>query len=130
MRHPVHTALLLLLAVPGAARASGGGAAPLNLVPMDEVSVPIIDGDRTDGALQFKLVLETKDEAAADSARAALPLLRSASIAAGAEFARLYASPMMPLDARRMASDMTTALRAVNPGIARVLLVEVIAVQG
>jgi len=133
MRHPI-SALALVLAVPGAAASAseggGTGADSLHLVPMDEVSVPIIDGNRTDGAVQFKLVLEAKDEAAAQAVKASLPLLRSTSISAGIEFARLYASPMMPLDARRLASEMTAALQRQQPGIARVLLVEVAASRG
>ena len=131
MRHPI-SALALVLAVPGAAASAseGGGAESLHLVPMDEVSVPIIDGNRTDGAVQFKLVLEAKDEAAAQAVKASLPLLRSASISAGLEFARLYASPMMPLDARRLATEMSAALHRQQPGITRVLLVEVAASRG
>lgn len=130
MRHPVHFALALMLGAPGAAAsASGGGAGELHLVPMDEVSVPIVDGNRTDGKLEFKLVLEAKSEAAAEHMTATLPMLRSASVGAGIEFARLYASPMMPLDARRLASEMTSALQAQDAGVARVLLVEVMAVR-
>lgn len=134
MRHPIPFALALMLALilamSGApVAASGGGAGELHLVPMDEVSVPIIDGDRTDGKLEFKLVLEARNEEAAQQLTAALPVLRAATVGAGIEFARLYASPMMPLDARRLASEMTAALQAQDARVARVLLVEVIAAR-
>jgi len=125
----VPTALALVLALPGApASASDGGeAGGEHLVEMDELTVPIIDGARTDGTLRFKLVLEAKDEVAAKRLTAALPILRATTLSAGIEFARLYASPMMPLDARHLATEMTTALQAQDAGISRVLLVEVMA---
>lgn len=128
MPKPVHAVLALLLSVPGAAASAsegGGGAEGLHLVEMDDVSVPIIDGTRADGTLRFKLVLEAKDEAAAHQVTATLPQLRATSLSAGIEFARLYASPMLPVDARRLASDLGAALQAQDHGIARVLLVEV-----
>lgn len=130
MRHPLPITLALMLALAGTpAAASGGGEGELHLVAMDEIGVPIIDGNRTDGRLEFKLVLEARSEEAAEQLTATLPVLRAASVGAGIEFARLYASPMMPLDARRLASEMTAALQAQNAGIKRVLLVEVIAVR-
>jgi len=130
MKRPFHLALAAMLAAPGVpVSASGGGAEELHLVSMDEISVPIIDGDRADGTLQFKLVLEARNEAAAQALTATLPMLRSASVSAGIEFARLYASPMMPLDARRLASEMTAALQSQNSGVVRVLLVEVVATR-
>ena len=123
----VPAALTLMVTVSGgAASASGGGGAEgLHLVPMEAVNVPIIDGDRTDGTLQFKLVLETKNEEAAKDVTATLPMLRATTLSPGLEFARLYASPMMPLDARHLATELTTALQGQNAGISRVLLVEV-----
>ena len=122
---------LMLTASAGAASASGGGGAEgLHLVPMDEVNVPIIDGDRAEGRLQFKLVLEAKSDAAAQELSATMPVLRATTVSTGIEFARLYASSMMPVDARHLATEMTTALHAQNPGIARVLLVEVMASRG
>ena len=101
----------------------------MHLVTMDEMSVPIVDGTRTDGILRYQIVIEAKDEAAAHELTAKVPLLRAASLSAGVEFARLYASPMMPVDAGRLASDMTAALKAQDPRVARVLLVKVMAVR-
>lgn len=122
---------MLLLTVPQGATASGGGGGSGNvhLVPMDEVRVPIIDGNRADGALRLKLVLEAVDGLAADKIMGELPVLRSATLATALEFGRLYASPFMPVDAERLAEQMTAALRAQDHGIARVLLVEVAATR-
>lgn len=129
MAKPGSAALALMLALTGAAASAsgGGGAEGLHLVEMDEVNVPIIDGDRADGRLQFKLVLEAKDDVAAKRLTATLPMLRATTLSTGIEFARLYASPMMPTDARHLATELTTALQAEDPGISRVLLVEVMA---
>jgi hypothetical protein len=126
----VFTALASTLALTGAAASaseSGGGAGGLHLVEMEQVSVPIIDGDRADGTLQFKLVLETKDDEAAKRVTATLPMLRATTLSAGIEFARLYASPMLAPDARRLATELTAALQTEDAGISRVLLVEVMA---
>lgn len=122
-------AAMLSLAVPGAAAASGGGGETPHLVAMDEIRVPIIEGNRSDGTLRLKLVLQTKTAAGAEHAKAMLPVLRASSLGAAVEFARLYVSPMRPVDAGRLAADMTAALHAQDADIARVLLVEVIAVR-
>lgn len=126
---PIMTAALCLLPQPSAALASGSesksGGGDLHLVPMDELQVPIIDGNRADGQLSVKLVLEAKDAATADRATKMLPALRATSVASAIEFARLYASPMMPVDAAKLANEMSDALRHQDPGIARVLVVEV-----
>ncbi|MFV0623247.1 hypothetical protein ACBY01_04435 [Sphingomonas sp. ac-8] len=128
MRSFLLSALALSLATAGVpAHASGGAGAP-HLVTMDELAVPIVDGARADGTLRFQLVLEAKDEGAAHALTAALPLLRAAALSEGLEFARLYASPRLPVDARRLASRLTAALQAQKPGIARVLIVKVMAV--
>lgn len=122
---------LALVSVASGVRASGGGegGGELNLVPMDEIRVPIIEGDRADGTLRLKLVLVTHDAAAAEHVTATLPALRAASLGAAIEFARLYASPMMPVDAGRLDADLTAALHSQDAGIARVLIVEVSARQ-
>lgn len=109
------------------AAGDGEGGGELHLVEMDELSVPIVDASRADGALRIKLVLETVDGSAAARAAAELPTLRAASLAAAVEFARLYASPMAPVDAERLATDMTAALHEQDKGISRVLIVEVLA---
>lgn len=118
--------LLLVPGGPGALAAGGGGAAEgLHLVPMDEIRVPIVEGNRADGALQLKLVLVLPDAAAVEQSTAALPALRATTLAAALEFARLYASPMMPVDAAKLAEGLTAALHAQDPRIERVLITEV-----
>ena len=129
MRNLVRLALASSLVVPAATASASGGGSGVHLVTMDEMSVPIVDGTRTDGILRYQIVIEAKDEAAAHELTAKVPLLRAASLSAGIEFARLYASPMMPVDAGRLASDMTAALKAQDPRVARVLLVKVMAVR-
>jgi len=91
--------------------------------------VPIVEGARADGTLRIKLVLEARDAPTAEKLTSTLPLLRAAALAAGIEFARLYASPMMPVDVARLSADLTAALRRQEPGIARVLIVEVAAAR-
>jgi hypothetical protein len=121
-----------LVPFPGSgAQASGGGAggggAGLNLVPMEEVIVPIIEADRIAGNMRFKLVLETHDAATAASATAKMPALRDATVAAALEFARLNASGLRAVDAERLDHDLNRALKTAEPGVSRVLIVEVAA---
>lgn len=115
----------------GGAQASGGGTAAggegLHLVPMDEVSVPIVDADRVNGAMRFKLVLEAKDADTAAGMTARLPELRATTVAAALEFARLNASGLRAVDAAQLDHDLTAALKASEPGLARLLIVEVAA---
>ncbi len=116
----------------GGAQASGGGAAGegLHLVAMDEVTVPIIDADRVNGALRFKLVIDAGSAEVATKLNGQMPVLRAATVAAGLEFARLNASALRAVDAQRLDQDLTRALKAAEPGLVRVLLVEVEARTG
>lgn len=135
MRNGTLAALALTAAVlpaPGGsdAQASGGGggsAEGLNLVTMEQVVVPIIDADRVSGSLKFKLVLEALSADAAAKATAEMPMLRQATVAAGLEFARLNASGLRAVDAEQLDHDLTAAIKAANPEIAKVLIVEVAA---
>jgi hypothetical protein len=131
MRKIIARAAAGMLLLPGgtAARASGagGGAEGLHLVPMEVIRVPVVEGNRADGTLQVKLVLVAKDGAAAGEATADLPQLRATSVAAALEFARLYASPMLPVDVKRLSEDMTAAIHHQDQRISRVLVVEVMA---
>ena len=120
-------AAITLAATGTLALAAPAADAEPNLVAMDEITVPIVDGARLDGALTVKLVLGTSDAESADRVAAALPLLRSTSVAAALEFSRLYASPMAPVDAERLSNDLSRALRQAEPAISRVLIVEVAA---
>lgn len=121
-----------LVPLPGSgAHASGGGggegAGGVFLVPMEEVTVPIIDADRVQGALRFKIVLDGGNAEGAHKATEELPMLRAATVAAGLEFARLNASGLRAVDAEQLDHDLTTALKTAEPALSRVLIVEVAA---
>jgi len=116
----------------GSAQAAGGGEVVgegLHLVPMDEITVPIVDADRMAGSLNFKLVLEAGSSEVAAQVTENLPVLRAMTVAAGLEFARLNASGLRAVDAEQLDHDLTAALKAAQPGITRVLIVEVRASQ-
>ncbi|MET0309661.1 MAG: hypothetical protein ABW023_13220 [Sphingomonas sp.] len=115
----------------GTAQASGGsaGSEGLHLVAMDEIIVPIIDADHMAGSLRFKLVLDAGSDEVAKRVTKDLPILRAATVAAGLEFARLNASGLRAVDAGQLDQDLTAALKAAEPGINRVLIVEVGASQ-
>ncbi|MET3824904.1 MULTISPECIES: hypothetical protein [Sphingomonas] len=120
---------MALAALASAARASAVGAPSLPLEPhfvaMPAIVVPIIGSDRIEGSLRFKLVLAANDSASLERLTARLPELRAVSVAGAIEFSRLFASPQTAVDARRLSADLTAALCAEDPGIARVLIVEV-----
>lgn len=128
---------LVAVAVPlpaGQAQASNGAASVgeisgLYLVSMDEIVVPIIDSDRMSGTLRFKLVLDASDAKMAERVTQYLPMLRAAAVSAGLEFARLNASGLRAVNAEQLDRDLTTAIKATEPGVSRVLLVEVRASQ-
>ena len=120
----------LAAAVPMAGSASAEDADEATggeFVEMDGIAVPIIDGAKVEGTLYFRIVLEARDSAAAESLSSNLAALRADALAAGAEFSRLRASPVLAVDAHRLSADLTETLRAREAGIARVLLVEVAA---
>jgi hypothetical protein len=56
-----------------------------------------------------------------------MPRLREATVAAALEFARLNASGMRAVDAGRLDHDLNAALKAAEPGVSRVLIVEIAA---
>lgn len=134
MRNSVALLALTTALVPfpgGGAQASGGGggggASGLNLVPMEEMVVPIIEADRVAGNMRFKLVLEATNAEAMAKATAEMPALRETTVAAALEFARLNASGMRALDAGQLDHDLNAALKAAEPGLSRVLIVELAA---
>ncbi|HEU0065912.1 MAG TPA: hypothetical protein VFQ57_01590 [Sphingomonas sp.] len=118
-----------LIALPAQAPASGGGGGEgaLHLVPMREMRVPIVAGQRTEGRLMFTVVLQAHDAAGAARLEAQMPALREVLLADASEFARLYASPFTPVDAQRMAHEFTTVLHHQDAAVASVLLVKVAA---
>ncbi|GAB5352448.1 hypothetical protein [Qipengyuania sp. 483] len=119
-------ALLASVPLKSAVGAGGGDEnAYGELVAMDPIAVPIIDGARMQGTLHFRLVLEANDDATAELLAGDMPGLRAEALAAGAEFSRLRASPFLAVDAHQLSVEMTEALRAREHGLSRVLLVEV-----
>ena len=135
MRRETLVALgLAALPLGGGAQASGGGAGAagegLHLVPMEEVTVPIIDSDRVNGALRFKVVIDAGTAEVATKLNGQMPVLRAATVAAGLEFARLNASALRAVDAQQLDHDLTAALKVAEPGLVRVLIVEVEARTG
>jgi hypothetical protein len=131
--------LMSLLAIPiaiGLAPATalangggGGGAGGVDLVPMAPLDVPIVEGNRSNARLRLKLVLRASDPAAAAKLTAEMPALREAALAGASEFARLYASPFVAVDAEKLAHDMTAALHGRDSAVTAVLLVDVVASQ-
>jgi hypothetical protein len=121
----------LTLAATGAIAATESGETAIDvtdepqLVPMQEISLPIIDGDRLEGSLHVTMVIAAEDLEAATRVATALPRLRSASLAATLEFSRLYASPFRAANAEMLSRDLTEALQQEEPGIARALIVNV-----
>ncbi|MHA6721082.1 hypothetical protein ACX40Y_16745 [Sphingomonas sp. RS6] len=109
------------------ALASGGGEAggDLHLVAMDPVAVPIIDADRMSGTLNFKLVVDVDSAAGAERITGSMPVLRAAVVAAGVEFARLDASSLRAVNVAALDHSLTEAIKAVEPDVKRVLIVEV-----
>ena len=121
-------ALLAAVPVSSASGAGGGGkGAADDLIDMEAIAVPIVDGARLQGTLRFRVVLEAHDAEAAKHIAAELPGLRAEALATGAEFSRLRASPFLAVDAQRLSDELTEALHAHYEGIDRVLLVEVAA---
>ncbi|ALG60251.1 hypothetical protein AAG614_10795 [Citromicrobium bathyomarinum] len=121
-------ALLAAVPVSSASGAGGGGkGAAEDLIDMEAIAVPIVDGAKLQGTLRFRIVLEAHDAEAAKEIAAELPGLRAEALATGAEFSRLRASPFLAVDAQRLSDELTEALHARYEGIDRVLLVEVAA---
>lgn len=129
MRRILAVAATLTLACPPPTIAAETSDAEVNFVPVDEIVVPIVDSARTTGALHLKLVLDATDAAAAARLTAQLPALRETALVTAIEFARLYASPLTPINAEQLSAQMTQALTPRAEGLAHVLLVEVSARQ-
>ena len=120
-----------MFAMPLHAGEEGGEekALPLlpTLVPMKEISVPIVDAGRIEGVLRFTLVLRARDAAGALLLKNAEPKLRAVALDAGMEFARLRASPFRAVDVWQLGADMNRALHDADAGVEQALFVRVIA---
>ena len=121
MRRETLVALgLAALPLPGGgAQASGGGAAA------GEGYV-----NPAKGFASCFLSLGDGARIEAMTTRTLSPQARMSPITAGLEFARLNASALRAVDAQRLDHDLTAALRAAEPGLVRVLIVEVDARTG
>jgi hypothetical protein len=130
MRSSLYAAAIASVAASHGAIAAGSASEEgVHLVTMTGLDVPIVEGDRAEGRLRLKIVLRAADEAGAARLTDSMPLLRETALATTSEFARLYASPYAPVDARRLAADLHAALHAQDPGLQSVLLVEVSALR-
>lgn len=109
----------------GAAPSQAQSAETPAFVTMEEISVPIVDASRIDGILRVSIVLQARDAGGAAALARRMPALRAASLGAAIEFARLHASPYTTVDVSKLSATLTPALRSVDPGIARVLIVKV-----
>lgn len=106
-----------------------GGVDTISFVKIDEIIVPIIESDRIDGALRFKLVLDAANPEAALRLKEITPQLRAVTISSAIEFARIYASGVAAVDVAQLTDDLTSALKSADPGVARVLVVEAVATR-
>ncbi len=130
MRKAVLTALIALSALAaGDNAAARPGPQPGGLfVKLNEITTPIFGESRVEGALSVTLIVQAADQKTADALKAQMPELRAVSLAATLEFARLYASGFLPVNAERLSADLNAALKRNHPGIVRVLIVKVGAV--
>lgn len=122
---------LIPLAVPLPAAASGhggGGEGGPQFVEISELRVPIVQGDRADGRLLVTLALKVDDPAEAAAITGAMPMVRERAMMAASEFARLHASPFLPVDAQRLAHAIDGALHDHVPGAYMLLVTKVSAV--
>ncbi len=129
----------IILAAIGSAALGGSDAAAAThersqphygstFVQLDEITTPIFGDSRIEGALSVTLVIEAKDAQSAATLKTQMPSLRASSLAVTIEFARLYASGFLPVDAERLSVDLNAGLKRDHPGIMRVLITRVIAV--
>jgi hypothetical protein len=124
-------ALLLAAAVPAqAANTDPRNAAELlpvdtSFLALEPIDAPIVDGGRVDGVLHVTLVVQAKSEEAAAALAKRMPELRAAALPAAIEFARLRASRFAPVDVTRLAATIASPVKAVDPAIAKVLIVRV-----
>ncbi len=95
-----------------------------HFVTLDDIAVPIIDGDVISGRLRFRAVIAAKDDAAQSRLMTMKPRLRSESLIAGIEFSRLHASGLRPVDAVALTAALTRSLKQFHPDIGQVLLVK------
>ena len=101
-----------------------------HFVKMDEIVVPIVDGERLDGRLTFDVAVVTSDELGAKRVSTSLPELRATALASGIEFSRLQASALSPVDAEQLAVVLTKSITQQHPDVEAVLILRVRASAG
>ncbi len=104
--------------------AGGGGDGSVHLIAMPLIDVPIVEGYRTTGRMRARLTLRVATPEAATAVETAMPALRESALAAAGEFARLRASPYLPVDAERLSHEMTAAITSRDHAVGSVLIVE------
>jgi len=126
MRKSLRAAILAAALLAG----SGASATPrqgmemdARFVALDEIATPILSQSRIEGTLSVTLVLRATSVDTARTLRKRMPELRAASLAATMEFSRLYASGYTTIDVARLSGDLNAALKRVDPGVERVLIV-------
>jgi hypothetical protein len=123
------TLLPLVVPLPAAASGHGGGGeGGPQFVTLTELRVPIVQGDRADGRLLVTLALKVDDSAEAAAINGVMPAVRERAMMATSEFARLHASPYLPVDAERLAKAIDGALHDQVPGAYMLLVTKVSAV--
>jgi hypothetical protein len=134
MRQRFARAIAALPIVIASTGASGGASEPAHAAPqyvaLDPFVVPIVDSDRLTGNLRLKLVLDAGDAATAEKMKLRLPILRQAAMGGAIDFARLHASPFLPVNAELLEGNLTAAMSGPDLGHARVLITEVSATNG
>lgn len=114
--------------------ASGGESEAAHAAPqyvaLDPFVLPIVDSNRLTGNLRLKIVLDGGDAAGAERLKQRLPLLRQAAMGSAMDFARLHASPFLPVNAELLEGNLATAMAGPDLGQARILITEVSATAG
>ncbi|MFA6123703.1 MAG: hypothetical protein WC704_07735 [Sphingomonas sp.] len=124
-------ALPILIASTGASGGESESAHPApQYVALDGFVVPIVDSNRLTGNLRLKIVLDAGDAANAEKVKLRLPILRQAAMGSAIDFARLHASPFLPVNAELLEQNLTTAMAGPDLGQAHVLITEVSATNG
>jgi len=133
IRSLIGSAALATAAVGGSATPRAAGieqvGAESAFVALDEIMVPIAGTQRIEGALRARIVLAASTSGDADALTQRLPELRAAAVSSMIEFSRLHATALTAVNATQLRSDMMVALRAADPAVSTVLIIEVAATR-
>ena len=139
MRPSFPVFLLAGLLLAGAAAAADNPANTVNEVlassdkrflPLDAITTPIFGESQIEGGITVRVVLETRDPAIASALHGQMPKLRAAAVTTTLEFARLNASGYAPVDVSLLSGALNRGIKAIDPRVARVLIVQVGAQPG